>query len=172
MAPIYRRLADEAAYDGPMLASAAGVIGRPAVLVGLRRRWPAGLAVWISYVVLVAPVSGIIQSGPQLVAARYSYLPGLGLALLVGGAVCRLGRWAVERPRSRRWARAGLAVIVGGYAALAILAWQLVWVWRGSETLWTYPVSLAPTSPLAPANLGFPYPNRVRPPHTPPETPS
>jgi len=92
IAPMYQLLANQDPYDGPMLASAAGVIGLTAVLVGLRRRWPAGLAVWISYVVLVAPVSGIIQSGPQLVAARYSYLPGLGLALLIGGAVCRLGR--------------------------------------------------------------------------------
>ena len=111
VAPMYQLRVGLDPYDGPMLASAALVIGLTAVLVWLRRRWPGGLAVWLGYVVLVAPVSGIIQSGPQLVAARYSYLPGLGLALLVGGGVCRLGRWAVERPRSRRWARAGLAVV-------------------------------------------------------------
>jgi tetratricopeptide (TPR) repeat protein len=162
IAPMYQLLADQGPYDGPMLASAAGVIGLTAVLVWLRRQWPAGLAVWISYVVLVAPVSGIIQSGPQLVAARYSYLPGLGLALLVGGAVGRLGRWAVERPRSRRWALAGLAVVVVGYAGLAVLSWRLVWVWRDSETLWVYAVSLEPTSPLAHGNLGFAYLNRGR----------
>lgn len=162
IAPMYQLLAGQDPYDGPMLASAAGVIGLTAVLVWLRRRWPAGLAVWIGYVALVAPVSGIIQSGPQLVAARYSYLPGLGLALLVGGAVCRLGRWAGERTRSRRWALAGLAVLAAGYVGLAVLSWRLVWVWRDSETLWAYAVSLEPASPLAHGNLGFAYLNRGR----------
>jgi protein O-mannosyl-transferase len=162
VAPMYQLRVGLDPYDGPMLASAALVIGLTGVLVWLRHRWPGGLAVWIAYVVLVAPVSGIIQSGPQLVAARYSYLPGLGLALLVGGGVCRLGRWAVERPRSRRWALAALVVIAGGYAGLAILSWQLVWVWRDSETLWAYAVAVEPASPLAHGNLGFAYLNRGR----------
>src|SRR4029077_16954993 len=135
VAPMYQLRVGMDPYDGPMLASAALVIGLTGAPVWLRRRWPGGLAVWIAYVVLVAPVSGIIQSGPQLVAARYSYLPGLGLALLVGGGVCRLARWAVERPRSRRWALAGLAVIAGGYVGLAVLSWQLVWVLSDPETL-------------------------------------
>ena len=162
IAPMYQLLASQDPYDGPMLASAAGVIGLTSVLVRLRHRWPAGLAVWLVYVVLVVPVSGIIQSGPQLVAARYSYLPGLALALLVGGAVCRLGEFAAARPPAGRWARAGLAAVVGGYAGLAILSWQLVWVWRDSETLWAYAVSLEPASPLAHGNLGFAYLNRGR----------
>ena len=162
IAPMYQLLASQDPYDGPMLASAAGVIGLTSVLVRLRHRWPAGLAVWLVYVVLVVPVSGIIQSGPQLVAARYSYLPGLALALLVGGAVCRLGEFAAARPPAGRWARAGLAAVVGGYAGLAILSWHLVWVWRDSETLWAYAVSLEPASPLAHGNLGFAYLNRGR----------
>src|SRR4029077_11331519 len=90
VAPMYQLRVGMDPYDGPMLASAALVIGWPGAMVWLRLRWRGGLAVWIASVVLVAPVSGIIQSGPQLVAARYSYLPGLGLALLVGGAVGRL----------------------------------------------------------------------------------
>jgi hypothetical protein len=162
IAPLYQLPAHLDPLEGPILASAAGVIGLTGALVCLRRRWPAGLAVWISYVVLVAPVSGIIQSGPQLVAARYTYLSCLGLALLVGGAVCRLGRQAAERRLSRPWALAVFVVIGGGYAGLALLSWQLTWVWRDSETLWTYAVSLEPASPLAHGNLGFAYLNRGR----------
>jgi Flp pilus assembly protein TadD len=43
-----------------------------------------------------------------------------------------------------------------------VLSWRLVWVWRDSETLWAYAVSLEPTSPLAHGNLGFAYLNRAR----------
>jgi len=55
-----------------------------------RRRWPAGLAVAIAYALTLAPVSGIAQAGPQLVADRYSYLSTLGLALLLGGGLIAL----------------------------------------------------------------------------------
>jgi tetratricopeptide (TPR) repeat protein len=162
IAPMYQLPAHLDPRDGPMLASAAAVIGLTGVLVWLRCRWPAGLAVWIGYVVLVAPVSGIVQSGPQMVAARYSYLSCLGLALLVGGAVCWLGRRTVDRRLSRRWTAAGIVGITGAYVGLAVLSWQLTWVWRDSETLWAYAVSVEPASPLAHGNLGFAYLNRGR----------
>ena len=162
IAPMYQPPAHLDPLDGPMLASAAGVIGLTGALLYFRRRWPAGLAVWAAYVTLVAPVSGIIQSGPQLVAARYSYLSCLGLALLVGGAISRLARLTAERARMRPWALALLAVVGGGYVGLALLSWQLTWVWRDAETLWTYAVSLEPASPLAHGNLGFAYLNLGR----------
>ncbi len=58
-----------------------------AVLIALRRRWPGGLAAWVYSALLVLPVSGAVHAGYQLAHDRYSYLSGLGLALLVGGAV-------------------------------------------------------------------------------------
>jgi Flp pilus assembly protein TadD len=97
-----------------------------------------------------------------MVAARYSYLSCLGLALLVGGAVCVLARWAAARRLSRRWAVAGIALIGGGYLGLGVLTWQQTWIWRDSETLWTHAVSGDPESPLARGNLGFVYLNQGR----------
>src|SRR5262249_46671696 len=67
------------------LVAAAGVLIITAILILLRRRFPAGLAAWACYVVIVAPVLGIAQSGPQLVADRYSYLSCLPLAILAAG---------------------------------------------------------------------------------------
>lgn len=162
ISPLYQLPSRLDPLDGPMLVSAAGVIGLTGALVWLRRGWPAGLAVWISYGVLVAPVSGIIQSGPQIVAARYSYLSCLGLALLVGGAVILLARRAAAQRPSRRWALAGIAVIVGGYVGLGVLSWQQTRIWRDPETLWAYTVSVEPGSPLAHGNLGLVYLNQGR----------
>src|SRR2546428_6204402 len=56
-------------------------------LMALRRWWPGGLAAWVYSALLVLPVSGAVHAGYQLAHDRYSYLSGLGLALLVGGAV-------------------------------------------------------------------------------------
>src|SRR2546430_1127666 len=58
----------------PFLLTGAVVVGITIGLFMLRHSWPAGLASWICYVIIVAPVLGIIQSGWQMVADRYSYL--------------------------------------------------------------------------------------------------
>ncbi len=39
---------------------------------------------WVAYVVLIAPLSGLLQSGEQLAADRYSYLPGILFSLGLG----------------------------------------------------------------------------------------
>ena len=141
----------------PMLAAAAAVIALSAALLWLRRRWPAGLAVWLSYVLLLAPVSGLTQSGPQLVAARYSYLACLGFALLAGAAVVLLARRAAGGGAGRKWARAGGVAAVAGLAALGGLSWQQAQIWRDSETLWSYVVAIEPSSAIGHNNLGFSY---------------
>ena len=141
----------------PMLAAAAAVISVSAGLLCLRRRWPAGLAVWLSYLLLLAPVSGLTQSGPQLVAARYSYLSCLGFALLAGAAVVLLARQAAGGGARKGWARAGGVAAVAGLAALGVLSWQQAQIWRDSETLWSYVVATEPTAAIGHNNLGFSY---------------
>ena len=130
-----------------MLAAAAAVVAISGALLWLRRRWPAGLAVWLSYVLLLAPVSGLTQSGPQLVAARYSYLACLGFAVLLGARVVWLARRAEaaggEELGARGRRRRGRAL-----AALGALSWQQARIWRDSETLWTYVVAAEPTAAI------------------------
>ena len=145
-----------------MIASAAVVIALTGGLLVLRRRWPAGLAVWVSYGVLLAPVSGLVQSGPQLVAARYSYLACLGWALIVGGAVNVLVRRGAGRPPGAGWARAGLVATVVCFLGLGVLSWRLAGIWHDSETLWSHVVSLDPASSIGHHNLGFAYLNQSK----------
>ena len=157
ISPLYQLPARVDPADPAMLASAAAVVAVTGVLVWQRRRWPAGLAVWLAYLVLLAPVSGLVQSGPQLVAARYSYLACLGFALLVGAGVWWLARRAAGPPPARRWAGVGGAVVAVGLAGLGSLAWSQTHVWRDSETLWAHVVSVDPASSIAHNNLGFAY---------------
>jgi hypothetical protein len=162
ISPLYQLPNPVDPADPWLIASAAAVIALTGVLLGLRRRWPAGLAVWVSYGVLLAPVSGIVQSGPHLVAARYSYLACLGWALLVGGLVSLLARRAAGGRPGGGWARAGLVAMVVCFVGLGVLSWRLTRIWHDSETLWSYVVSLDPASSLGHHNLGFAYLNQAK----------
>lgn len=160
ISPLYQLPNPVAAADPRMVASAAAVVALTGGFLWLRRRWPAGLAVWVSYIVLLAPVSGIVQSGPQLVAVRYSYLACLGWALLVGGAVSLLARSAAAGRLGHGWARVGVVAMIACFVGLGVLSWRLTRVWHDSETLWSYVVSLDPASSIGHNNLGYAYLNR------------
>src|SRR5439155_24734679 len=69
------------------LAPAVFAVGLAVGLLLARRSWPAALAVWLVYGLTLAPVSGIVHNGPELVADRYSYLSCLGIAVLVGAGI-------------------------------------------------------------------------------------
>ena len=80
----------------PLHRPAARGRGRITVaLVCLRRRWPGGLAAWAHSAIVLAPVSGLVHSGSQLAHDRYSYVSGLGFAVLAGGTLA----WALSRER-------------------------------------------------------------------------
>ena len=116
-------------------------IGVSAVLFLVRRPWPAGLAVWLAYGLSLAPVSGIVHNGPQLVADRYSYFSCFGLALLVGAVVV----FAVSSAGIARLLRAAVVLAVFGWiVGLAALTSQQLPIWRNAETLWQRAVEVDP----------------------------
>jgi protein O-mannosyl-transferase len=120
----------------------AAAIGGSALALAARRRCPALTAAWLAYLITLGPVSGIFQNGPQVAADRYSYLAGLGWAVLAGAAVVR------GRAASLVRAAAGLAIL-----ALAALTWQQAAVWRDSVALWQHAAAVHPESRAAQANL-------------------
>lgn len=136
-------------FLGPII----GLLAVTALLVLLRRRWPAGLTAWAYSAVMLLPVSGIVHSGFQLAHDRYSYLSGLGFALLAGGAIA----WILQASRERRVGRPvtvaalGLAGLV--VAALGIGTWQQTRVWRDSETLWRWALEADPRCAICASNL-------------------
>src|SRR2546427_9575073 len=63
------------------------VLAITAIILALRRRVPGLPAVWLAYIVVLLPVLGIFQSGQQIAADRYTYLAGLGWAILAGAGL-------------------------------------------------------------------------------------
>lgn len=154
LSPLYELPVRVSLLDRQFLVPAIAVTVITAAVVVLRKRWPAGLAVWACYAIALGPVIGIIHSGYQLTNDRYSYLPGLALALLVGalvGGVIQLGATGALRPPFLK-VLAGLAVL--WFCGLAYLSAQQVQIWRDSENLWRYAIESEPNCALCHGNLG------------------
>ncbi len=119
------------------------------LLLHFRKRWPAGLALWMSYAALIFPVAGILQFSPQLGADRYSYLSNLGWATLAGAGVlyCR-NLWANGRilPRTFTIAKCLAVILLSGIAALT---WKQVQVWHDTEALWKHALTVSGESSMA-----------------------
>jgi protein O-mannosyl-transferase len=131
-----------------------GVIAITASLLALHRRWPAGLAVWVYYGIILGPVSGIVHAGHQLANDRYSYLSCLGWALLFGAAVGSIAR-AAATGAVRPWlARGAAAVAALWILALGTLTSFQVQIWRDTETLWRYALDADPRCSICQSGLG------------------
>jgi tetratricopeptide (TPR) repeat protein len=148
--PLYEQDPSAAPWDAAYVLSAATVTAATAFALATWRRWPGLLAAWAAYVILLLPVLGLAQSGPQLVADRYTYLAAMPLAVLVGWCLARLMDRTTNRPVGR--ATVGIALIVLLAVCLAQTRSQ-VRVWRDEYTLWSTVVERAPATGMAQANL-------------------
>jgi Tfp pilus assembly protein PilF len=153
LSPLYEIPPDFGPLAPRIVAGAAGTMIITLSFYLLRNRWPAGLACWIYSVVVAAPVLGIVQTGPQLVADRYSYLTCLSWAVLGGGLLLSsLGSSVQQRSFAPpRVAAATIAVFVTG--TLASLTWKQTEIWRNTATLWSHALRIEPNSSIAHYNL-------------------
>ena len=151
LSPLYQLKTPLNPLAWPFVLSGVVVLLISGLAIGLRRRFPALAAVWVSYVVTLLPVLGIFQNGSQIVADRYSYLSCLGWAILAGaGLLYCLKTWA-SGPRAVFLAAALPAVVVAG---LAGLTWKQVQVWHDSETLWRHTIDIGQESSIGHFDLG------------------
>jgi tetratricopeptide (TPR) repeat protein len=125
-------------------AVAAGVV----ILFLMRKRAAAAIVAALCYVVMVSPVLGFLQSGPQLVADRYSYLACIPWAVLAGGGLIWLWR------RRESYGRVAGAVAAAVVVVLAVDTWRQTQTWHDSYTLWSRAVQVDPGCILARTNLG------------------
>jgi tetratricopeptide (TPR) repeat protein len=151
--PMYELPVQVSLVQPAFLLAAVAVTGITVALVAARRWWPAGLAAWLAYAIMLAPVSGLIHAGPQLVADRFSYLPSVGLCLLLGGGVTL----ALARPGLARVVPLAAAVWI---ASLAALTWSQVQIWRDTDTLFVYTLAVDPDCGWCHAQYGGALGNR------------
>ena len=114
------------------------------------RRWPWLPVGWFWYLGMLVPVIGLVQTGGQSMADRYTYLPEIGVVIALA--------WAAKRVF---WGWPQRGWVCGVLSALTIIAFsayarQQTSYWRTSAALWSHALecSTLPNA-LAHYNLGL-----------------
>lgn len=115
------------------------------------RGWPYLAVGWLWYLGTLVPVIGLVQVGGQAMADRYSYVPSIGLFLMVSWGAADLAT-ALHLPRSYLVATAVLVLSV-----CAALTWNQVGCWKSTRHLWQRAVAATENNMLAHMNLGVCY---------------
>lgn len=142
LSPLYEIPIEIMPLTWPFILSAGIVLAITSASLLLWRKWPALLAVWLVYGAILGPVLGVAQSGPQMVADRYSYLSCLGWALLFGAGAFWCWRRSTEEKLGRL--RVGLAIlaVVVVLVTLSALTWQQTQIWRDTKRLWGHAIAI------------------------------
>jgi Flp pilus assembly protein TadD len=143
-------------YPHPRAVPLLPVVGSAALLAGVsvwvfrsRARHPYLLVSWLWYLVALLPVIGLVQVGEQALADRYTYVPLIGIFVMLAWGVPD----AVRAVRGRSVALTVAAVVV--VLALVPLARAQVARWRDSRTLFEHALSVTSGNRVAHNNLGL-----------------
>jgi Flp pilus assembly protein TadD len=114
----------------------------------IRKTQPWLIVGWLWFVGMLVPVIGLVQISYYAHADRYTYLPEIGLYLMVTWTASELcAGW-----RQRRLVLGGLATVI--LVALILCARTQTMYWRDSETLWNHTLACTSDNAVAHFNLG------------------
>jgi tetratricopeptide (TPR) repeat protein len=137
-------------------AAGAALAGVTVLVVRWFRRYPYLAVGWFWYLGTLLPVIGLVQVGGQSSADRYTYLPTVGLTIMLAwGGVNLLKRY----PQARK------AVVTAAVAAVCIclaLTARQVGYWANSGTLFQHAVAVTTGNYVAENNLADYYLTQMR----------
>jgi tetratricopeptide (TPR) repeat protein len=143
--------------DVPIAATlrAAALLAAVTALAAILRRSRPYLAVgWLWYLGTLLPVIGIVQVGFQARADRYTYLPLVGIFIMLA--------WGIPDLLARR-RRLVTALALGSALAAGALAAQQTGYWRESIPLFERAIEVTGENALAEHNLAAAYYQRNQP---------
>ena len=124
------------------------VIGLCSGVLWFGRRIPFAVTGWFWFVGMMIPVIGLIQAGDQSMADRYTYLPLIGVFIIVvWGAATLFTRWRLPKP------------VIGIMAGVTIILCAArtsdqLRHWQNSESLFRHAIAVTGPNYLAQNNLG------------------
>ncbi|MDY7093135.1 MAG: tetratricopeptide repeat protein [Acidobacteriota bacterium] len=122
-----------------------------------RRQRPWLALGWLWFLGTLVPVVGLVQVGGQAIADRYTYVPSIGLGILLAGALTEL---AARRPPLRPAVLAGCAIVL---AVLGWLTFLQAAYWENTFTLFERSIAVTEDNYLLQNNLGAAYTERGQP---------
>jgi Flp pilus assembly protein TadD len=112
------------------------------------REMPFLIVGWLWYLGTLVPVIGIVQVGSQALADRYTYIPLVGLFIVLA--------WGVDRVVARYpgWTRRVIGVSIVTISVLVFLARTQVDTWKSSVTLFEHALHVTEMNPMAHQKIG------------------
>jgi protein O-mannosyl-transferase len=124
-----------------VIASTLLLLVLTGVFIGLAKRAPYFIVGWLWYLGTLVPTIGLISVGLQSIADRYTYIPFIGLFIMIA--------WGVPRIPGRQ------IVAMMLLTACAVVSWRQVQHWRNTETLFAQCVRATRNNPEAQFNLAL-----------------
>src|SRR4029453_9585224 len=121
------------------------------VATHLRRTKPYLVTGWVWDLGMLVPVIGLVQVGEQAHADRYTYLPQIGLYIMIAWTV---GDLLLELAPGVRGALVGVVATIA-IVSLGVRAFDQASYWKNSETLWNHTLTVTGENDVAHNNLGF-----------------
>lgn len=116
--------------------------------VWARRRWPYFFVGWLWYLGTMVPVIGLVQVGVQRMADRYTYIPFIGLFIVVAWGMADISsKWS--RRKNIQSLFAGVVLIF-----FVIVAWLQAGTWKNGITLFSHTVKITHNNSIAYCGLG------------------
>ncbi|MBI5640955.1 MAG: tetratricopeptide repeat protein [Nitrospirae bacterium] len=134
-------------YSPEFFVPLAAVICMSLLCISLRRRHSEWLALWGFYLVSLSPVLGIVQTGSQAMADRYTYLPALGPFLFFGiGSAFILEKMSAAGSRRLLLMACATALTLPVFLFFSYRTAQQIRVWKDSISLWTHAIESGPVN--------------------------
>ncbi len=125
------------------------VLGITIGLVWLRNRWPWAITTWVSYGIIVSPLLGFTQSGPQMASERYTYFSCLHFSNLLGAGIHKLALARQEKKMGRlSWISINF-MVSAVLILLAMQSYRQVRVWKDNLSFWNQIIYLDPNNTVA-----------------------
>jgi tetratricopeptide (TPR) repeat protein len=163
-----------------VLLAIAFLISVSLLAIRWRKERPYIFTGWFWYVGMLVPVIGLVQAGEQARADRYTYLPQIGLYMLIAWGIADMMAPILKSNLATRPVAVGLGPIKRGprgvqtdgtqgrgykpfFAAIAaVIIITLAWrafeqtsYWKNSETLWNHALAVTTDNAMAHNNLGY-----------------
>ena len=104
---------------------------------------------WFWYLGTMVPLIGLIQAGSQAMADRHTYLPSVGIAIILSWGIPYLAK--SENIRKKILLPAVIAVLT----ILTVLTWRQCGYWKNSIKLFSHALRVTKNNYIAHVSLGF-----------------
>jgi len=132
-----------------VIASCFVLIGITIVVIYVRKKMSFLFVGWFWYLGTMIPLIGLIQAGSQAMADRHTYLPSVGIAVMLAWGIPLL----CQRVGIRKKILLPAAIAV--LCILVVSTWMQCAYWKNSIKLWNHALSVTKNNYIAHVGLGL-----------------